>query len=77
MPAIFRSKGKSGVIALGYCVPLSYIFMLIVSPEGSANSIIPFCANYIASYECRDILLLAMRVLGSYRLPLALREKSV
>ena len=27
-------KGKSRVIVLGYCVPLSFIFTLIASPEG-------------------------------------------
>ncbi len=82
-PQYSAVKGKSGVIALGNCIPLSYIFTLIASPEGLLILTIPFCVNYIiwlnkiASYECRDFLLLAMRVLGSYRLPLALREKSV
>ncbi len=79
VPGIFHSKGE----VRSYCIPLSYIFMLIASPEDLlilqyySVPITLIWLNKIASYECRDFLLLAMRVLGSYRLPLALREKSV
>ncbi len=77
-PQYSAVKGKSGVIALGYCVPLSCIFMLIESPKDllilqyHSVPITLIWLNKIASYESRNFLLLARRVLGSYRLPLAL-----
>ncbi len=67
MPATFRSKGKSGVIVLGYCL------LRCFKPRISYDAVL----LWWSFVRCLSKLLwMEVRVLGSYRLPHAFHEKS-